>query len=90
MKRIYFAFLFCLLSVLSFNCQKELSSTNFSVGNTNNNSPAPIIATLQGNILDENGQPAPGVQITVGLKRLLLTQPVTSELEMQLLIKMHL
>ncbi len=68
MKRIHFAFLFCLLSVLSLNCQKELSSTNFSIGNTENNLPSPIIATLQGNILDENGQPASGVQITVGPK----------------------
>lgn len=66
MKRIHFALFLFFFSFLSFNCQKELSSTNFGTGNTRNNLPAPITATLQGNILDENGQPAPGVQITVG------------------------
>lgn len=68
MKRIHFAIFLFLFSALSFNCQKEFSSTNFGTGNTENNLPSPIIATLQGNILDEGGQPAPGVQITVGSK----------------------
>ncbi len=68
MKRIQLALFLFLFSMLSFNCQKEFSSTNFGSGSTENNSPAPITATLQGNILDEDGQPATGVQITVGSK----------------------
>ncbi|MEP6846162.1 MAG: carboxypeptidase-like regulatory domain-containing protein [Panacibacter sp.] len=68
MKRIHFALLFCLFSIFSFNCQKELSSANLGTGNTENNLPAPVTTTLQGNIYDENNQPAPGVQIKVGTK----------------------
>lgn len=68
MKRIYFALITVLISVLFFNCQKEFSATNFGSGNTENNVLAPITATLQGNIYDENEQPAVGVQITVGTK----------------------
>ncbi|MEP6628204.1 MAG: hypothetical protein ABJA32_09485 [Ginsengibacter sp.] len=68
MKRIYFALIIILTSALFFNCQKELSSTNFGGSNTNNNISAPITATLQGNIYDENEQPAAGVQIRVGEK----------------------
>ena len=68
MKRMHFALFLFLISVLSFNCQKEFSNTGFGTTNTENNLSAPVIATLQGNILDENGQPAEGVQITVGSK----------------------
>ncbi len=68
MKRIYFALVTLLISVTFLNCQKEFSSVNFGTGSVANNLPSPITATLQGNILDENGQPAAGVQITVGTK----------------------
>ena len=54
-----------------FQCQKDLSY----VGEPDPISvipevikPEPITATLQGNILDENNQPAAGVSITVGTK----------------------
>lgn len=68
MKRIHFALLFCIFSILSFNCQKEFNSASFASGNTDNTLSAPITATLQGNIYDENGQPASGVKIEVGIK----------------------
>ncbi|HEV8081652.1 MAG TPA: hypothetical protein VGP55_00520 [Chitinophagaceae bacterium] len=68
MKRLYFALTIALISITLINCQKELSSTNFGPGNTDNNISAPITATLQGNIYDENEQPAAGVQIKVGTK----------------------
>lgn len=55
-------------SLLFYQCQKE---TSFSLGT--NNSPAgqvvlssPLKANLQGNIIDETGQPAANVSITVG------------------------
>jgi hypothetical protein len=67
MKRVHFA-LFFLVSVLSFNCQKEFSKAGFGINNTDNNVSAPVVATLQGNIIDETGQPATGVQIKVGAK----------------------
>ncbi len=52
------------LSVLFFQCQKEVSH----IGGPDPVVilPDPISAKLQGNILDENGQPAAGVSITVG------------------------
>ncbi|MBC7946967.1 MAG: carboxypeptidase regulatory-like domain-containing protein [Chitinophagaceae bacterium] len=67
MKGLYLAVSLILLSVLSFNCQKELSSGPVLPG-TGNNSKNPITATLQGNIVDETGQPASGVSIRVGSK----------------------
>ena len=63
MKR-FFPVLFLLISLISFHCQRELS---FNEGNSNSN-PFPVTATLQGNILDENGQPASGVTVKVGNK----------------------
>jgi hypothetical protein len=53
-------------SLLFYQCQKE---TSFSLGNNTNGqvgSPSPLKANLQGNILDETGQPAANVTITVG------------------------
>jgi hypothetical protein len=64
MKRVRLAIVALLVAVVSFNCQKELS---FPGGNTaNNNTPSPVTAVLQGNVLDENGLPAPGVSIKLG------------------------
>ncbi|MCG2617626.1 carboxypeptidase-like regulatory domain-containing protein [Terrimonas sp. NA20] len=64
MKRSYII-LFALLSVLSFNCQKETSADGF--GDTPGvDSKDPITATVQGNVIDENGAAASGVSIKVG------------------------
>lgn len=55
------------LSIFNFQCQKELSyigspdTGGFPVG-----TPDPVKANLQGNIIDENGQPAAGVTVEVG------------------------
>ena len=63
MKRIYFL-LFVLIATISFHCQKEIS---FNTSDLNAGS-LPSKNTIQGNILDENGQPASGVVIRVGNK----------------------
>jgi hypothetical protein len=61
MKRNSLFTLLLVLSILGFNCQKELSFQG-DPGNSGNK----IKATIQGNILDENGQPADGVSIQIG------------------------
>jgi hypothetical protein len=68
MKRLHLALFILLISIISFNCQKDLSFTKPGLENVDNTLKAPITSTLQGNILDENDQPAAGVQITVGAK----------------------
>lgn len=69
MKRLFYAILLISISVISFNCQKEISYSGIGVPPApGNNNPNPITATLQGNIVDENGQPAMGVAIKVGSK----------------------
>ena len=68
MKRLHLAVFILLISIISFNCQKDLSFTKPGLENVDNTLKAPITSILQGNILDENDQPAAGVQITVGLK----------------------
>jgi hypothetical protein len=52
-------------SVLFFQCQKELNFQGIDPINTN---PAPVTTHLQGNVYDENNQPAAGVTIKVGTK----------------------
>jgi len=54
-----------LAPVLFYQCQKEVSYSN---GNNSEDitSSIPLKANLQGNVLDENGQPAAGVVIKVG------------------------
>jgi hypothetical protein len=64
MKRIHLLLIICLALAVS-QCQKELSHDFPSGENKNAN---PVTATLQGNVLDENGQPAIGVTIRVGAK----------------------
>lgn len=71
MKRFTQAFYILLISLLFVQCQKELSF----IGEPDPETPPivvvnpePIIANLQGNILDENNQPAVGVNVTVGTK----------------------
>jgi hypothetical protein len=66
MKRLYYILLLLCVSVFTFNCQKEISNSGGNPGTGNNASP--ITATLQGNIVDENGQPASGVMVRVGSK----------------------
>src|SRR5437868_14310577 len=68
MKRIYFALFLLLISMLAFNCQKEFNKAGNGTTGIENNISEPIIAILQGNILDETGQPAGGVQIKAGSK----------------------
>src|SRR4051812_7914728 len=68
MKRLHFAPVLILISTFFFNCQKEFSRTGLDTATGGNNLPDPVSATLQGNILDESGQPAAGVRITVGSK----------------------
>jgi hypothetical protein len=67
MKRLYYIILLASISIFTFNCQKELSNSRGIPGIGNNNTN-PITATLQGNIVDENGQPAAGVMVKVGTK----------------------
>jgi hypothetical protein len=59
MKSIISVFLAC---IVLFSCQKEISITD--PGST----AQPVTATLQGNVVDENGDPAAGVSIKVGSK----------------------
>ncbi|HEY0356877.1 MAG TPA: carboxypeptidase-like regulatory domain-containing protein, partial [Flavisolibacter sp.] len=64
--RIFRALALILTSVLFFQCQRELSFIGGS--DPQPALPAPITATVQGNVLDENGLPADGVNIKVGTK----------------------
>ncbi|MEP7373660.1 MAG: hypothetical protein ABI675_09755 [Chitinophagaceae bacterium] len=69
MKRFYYAILLTCLSVIGLNCQKEISYALKNPGaGTGNGNPSPLIATLQGNIIDENDRPAANVAIQVGNK----------------------
>ena len=65
MKRVHIILL-ALISILAFNCQQEIKIDLNNPGNPT--APAPITATLQGNIIDENDQPAMGVTVKVGSK----------------------
>ena len=64
MRRIYSLCLLLSFSLVFIKCQKELSS----VGSSDPDPvlPDPISAKLQGTVVDENGQAAAGVTITVG------------------------
>jgi len=66
MRRFYRNCILALVSLLFFQCQKEISDS--LGGDTQNNNPDPITAVLQGNVLDENGKPAMGVTIKTGTK----------------------
>ena len=66
MKKLTTVLLLATITLLTFNCQKEI---NYNLpGGQDNSSQAPITGTLQGNVLDENGDPAVGVAIQVGTK----------------------
>jgi hypothetical protein len=67
MNRLHRISILLFISLFSFQCQKELSF----IGSSDPGVPAvitpdPIKATLQGNIVDENNEPAAGVTITAG------------------------
>jgi len=64
MKRIYYVLFVVTIVLISIECRKELSGENTFPGQGNNQS-SPISATLQGNIIDENDQPAGGVVVKV-------------------------
>jgi hypothetical protein len=66
MKKFLFPVLLLFVSIFAFNCQKEISFTGGL--NPGGNSSAPISATIQGRVVDENDQPANGVLIKVGTK----------------------
>lgn len=69
MRPLYRISLIAISAFLFYQCQKE---TSFTFNNNNNStggqtvSSSPLKANLQGNILDEAGQPAANVSITVG------------------------
>ncbi len=67
MKRIYYVLFVVIIILISIECRKELSGENAFLVQGNNQS-SPISAALQGNIVDENDQPAEGVVVTVGTK----------------------
>jgi hypothetical protein len=64
MKRIFTGIALLFVAVLFFQCQKELS--HIGRPEARPAVPDPITAILQGNIIDENGQPEAGVLIKVG------------------------
>jgi hypothetical protein len=68
MKRLYYSILLICISVITFNCQKEISHSGGNPPGTGNNNFNPITTSLQGNVLNENGQPAINVIIKVGTK----------------------
>jgi hypothetical protein len=61
MKKIIYIAIAC-FSLFAINCQKEISFTKSTTGTD------PVVAIIQGNVVDENGNPAQGVNITVGAK----------------------
>jgi hypothetical protein len=68
MKRLLSPLFLLLISVFTFNCQKELSAPGGQNPGGNIPAPAPVTATVQGKVVDENNQPASGVSIKVGSK----------------------
>ncbi len=66
MKRLLYPVLLICISVLTFNCQKEVSFSGDPVSPIPGSSP--ITASLQGTVFDETGNTASGVSIKVGNK----------------------
>lgn len=64
MRKLFSALTLLFLSLLLIQCQKEVSYIGGP--DTGVTVPEPISAILQGNIVDENDQPASGVTIRVG------------------------
>jgi hypothetical protein len=66
MRSSYRVLLLAITALLFYQCQKEISYTNNSGGSGQVVAPNPLTANLQGNISDENDQPAANVTIKVG------------------------
>jgi hypothetical protein len=65
MRSVYRFLVLALAPVLFYQCQREVSY--IGGGDPGQVSlPSPIVANLQGNVLDESGQPAPNVTVKVG------------------------
>ena len=65
MKKIHWIFSFIILAVLFFQCQKDVSFIGGPDAGVTV-APDPINTSIQGNITDENDQPAVGVTVTAG------------------------
>jgi hypothetical protein len=68
MKRLYQLILLVTIAFIAFNCQKEVNHAGTGTPGGGNTPTDPITATLQGNVINELGQPAMGVTIKVGTK----------------------
>lgn len=68
MRRIYSALSLLLISLLFFQCQREVSHIGGPDLPIEIPTPDPITAALQGNVFDETGAPAAGVTVQVGSK----------------------
>ena len=68
MRRIYSTLSFLLLSVLFFQCQREVSYIGGPDTPVEIPTPDPITAAIQGNVFDETGTPAANVTVQVGSK----------------------
>src|SRR3978361_581879 len=66
MKGIYGRLAIGALALFSLHCQREPGFTG--IADTENGRPSPLLATVQGNIVDENDQPVSGVAISAGAK----------------------
>ena len=64
MKRIFSGVALLFVAILFFQCQRELSHIGGPEGRPA--VPDPINAIVQGNVVDENGQPEAGVLVKVG------------------------
>lgn len=74
MNRLY-AVIIVFVTLISFHCQKEVGHIDPPVTpGTDLSKPDPVTATVQGNVLDENGQPAAGVAIKAGNKNVITDQ----------------
>lgn len=74
MNRLY-AIIIVFVTLISFHCQKEVGHIGLpETPGTNLSKPDPVTATVQGNILNENGQPAAGVAIKAGNKNVITDQ----------------
>lgn len=67
MKRIYYILFVITIASVSLKCQKEISRNN-TIPLLQTAQPSPITATVQGNVLAENSQPAANVKVSVGAK----------------------
>lgn len=68
MRKTYSILTLFLISLFSIQCQKELSFFGTADNPDTLPSPSPITSVVQGNVLDESGQPAAGVTVQVGSK----------------------